>query len=94
MQLAERPFSPMLVRTVKPVEYSSNPDDGHLASIHSLLATRRGSSTENEREERELDICRAALDELRRVAALPYSPCGTLNMMAPAYIWPGSVSRE
>jgi hypothetical protein len=56
IQLAERPFSPMLVRTVKPVEYSSNPDGGHLASFHSLLAARRGSSTENEREGRELEI--------------------------------------
>ncbi|KAF2249380.1 hypothetical protein BU26DRAFT_317700 [Trematosphaeria pertusa] len=90
-EIAKGPFGPTLTRTVAPVDCSRNPEDSHLAEVYPLLQPT-ASSTPTDKEA--LSVCRGAIDELRRVAALPYSPCRTLEARAMAYIWPGSVSHD
>lgn len=90
-ELANGPFSPLLVRTIAPVDCNRNPDDVHLVNIYGLLEQNTRPTSEDVKT---LLLCRAALDELRRVAALPYSPCKTLDTTAVVYIWPGSISEQ
>ncbi|KAF2174918.1 hypothetical protein K469DRAFT_680710 [Zopfia rhizophila CBS 207.26] len=90
-ELAKGPFSPLLVRSVAPVDCNKNPDDAHLVKIYRLL---QRSTLSNPANGKTLAVCRTALDELRRVAALPYSPCKTLEVTAVVYIWPGSISQQ
>jgi hypothetical protein len=87
--LEKGPFSPFLTRTAIPVQLSRNPDDVHFARVHELL-----SSSSIPEDVHDMDVCRAALDDLRRVAALAFSPCKTVDNLGAVYIWPGSVEQE
>lgn len=87
--LTKGPFRPLLIRTATPIDRSRNPDDDHLSAIYPLLQAKVSASSEVKDI---LNTCRVALDELRRVAALPYSPCKTLGHTAVLWIWPGAVS--
>jgi hypothetical protein len=87
--LDKGPFSPFLNRVAVPIEYSRNPDDVHFAKVHQLL-----SSSSTPEDVHDMDVYRAALDELRRVAALAFSPCKTIDNLGAVYIWPGSVDQE
>ena len=88
--LERGPYQPLLLCTTGPTEPSDNPDDVHLAKLEELLVPPNGSQL----VDHDLIVCKMALDELRRVSALPYSPCKTLEMKACIYIWPGTVSQE
>ncbi|KAF2726841.1 hypothetical protein EJ04DRAFT_506624 [Polyplosphaeria fusca] len=91
-ELAKGPFVSLMVRSAAPVDCTRNPHDVHLSKVYSLLEERTGPSSSASSDD--LIVCRKALDELRRVFALPYSPCKTLEMCGAVYIWPGSISQE
>jgi hypothetical protein len=90
-ELSQGPFSPWLQRSDPVYSFDVNPDDIHFAKVKVILRPRTSSSTIDEEE---LESCRQALDELRRTAALPYSPCLTVNRVGATYIWPGSVPES
>jgi hypothetical protein len=68
-----------------------NPDDKHYVRLYAMLEQPSPCSVADAKA---LDVCKVALDELRRVSALPYSPYRTLEATAAVYVWPGSVSAE
>ncbi|KAF2653246.1 hypothetical protein K491DRAFT_521630 [Lophiostoma macrostomum CBS 122681] len=72
-------------------DYSPSPDEAHLRALYPLLGPVLTSTPEDLQN---LTVCRVALDDLRRVSALPYSPCKTLEQTATFYLWPGTVSDE
>ncbi|KAL5313159.1 hypothetical protein ACEPPN_018892 [Leptodophora sp. 'Broadleaf-Isolate-01'] len=90
-ELAKGPFSPLLSQSSGPYTHESNPDDSQLAKVHQLLAPKDQASAE---EERDLAVCRVALDKLRVVSALPYAPCKTLPSISSVYLWTGIVTDE
>lgn len=91
MDLVNGPFSPLLAQTSGEFSKSSNPDDGELAKLHQILAPKDDVFAE---EETELAACRVALEELRRVSALPYAPCNTLPSTSSVFLWTGTVTDE
>jgi hypothetical protein len=72
-------------------DYSPSPDEAHLRALYPLLEPTSSSTPE---EVQNLMICRVALDELRRVSAMPFSPCRTLEDTSTFYFWPGAVSHQ
>ena len=107
-ELARGPFAPLLNRDIGPTYASYNPDDAHLAKLESmfpnhsplnsplLAPSSRFSSSKGfgNEEERRMDVCRQALDELRRVSSLPYSPTKSICVKITVHIWPGSISQD
>jgi hypothetical protein len=85
------PFGSLLHRgptfTLDTVE---NPDDVQLARVHQLLEP---SSHYSEEDLAVLEVCKAALDELRRLFACPHEPMRTRVMIA-IHVWPGTVSQR
>jgi Fungal specific transcription factor domain len=84
------PFSPVMQQTKYSMEYISNPNDVHLAGLLPLFSTVVPVSPN---EKRNLQLCLLALTELRRVSALPYSPCKTVDTRGALYIWPGTIPQ-
>lgn len=68
-----------------------NPDDVYYASLLPYLEPEPNSSLQHTKD---LAVCLEALKELRRCAALPYSPCQMLDVRGAVYIWPGSIEQE
>lgn len=91
LELNKGPLAPLLVRSTSPIDLERNPDDEHLSKIHMLLDQRRASYPDIKDD---IEVCRKALDELRRVAALPWSKFRTLENCGVVYVWPGSISQE
>jgi hypothetical protein len=87
--LLRGPFAPLLERTKSPIEFSNNPDDGQLVMLLPLFLKSDSTSGDDQTP---LNICRGAFDELRRIYALPYSQCRTVDKKAAVTIWPGTVS--
>ena len=87
--LLNGPFAPLLERTKFPIDFANNPDDGYLTALLPVFSPPDPISSDDQTA---LDICRGAFDELRRVYALPYSPCKTVDKKAAATIWPGTIS--
>lgn len=91
MILRTGPFSPLLERgPIFTLDTIEHPDDVHLVKTYQLLAARDGSSDEDVEP---LKVCKAALDELRRLFACPHTPMRTRVMIA-IHVWPGTVSQE
>jgi hypothetical protein len=90
MALKEGPFRPLLSQSKMPIDFGRNPDDVHLAKIHHMLESR-AHSVDDDLET--LQVCEIALDELRRVFALPQSPMRT-QVMIGVHVWPGTVSQQ
>jgi len=84
--LISGPFAPIFRGPKQVVCFSKNPDDDRLTALNALFT----SSVPAEQDI--LDVCRVALDELRRTAALPYSPSLHFDVKAASLIWPGRVS--
>ncbi len=82
------PFRPALTRARFPVDRSLNPDDGPFLKIFDCLQP----SSDGE-DDFEIEVLRDTIEELRRVSALPYSPCHQMGIMEAMYIWPCAVSR-
>ena len=89
--LQNGPFAPMLRSPAFPVDYTLNPDDPILTNLYPLLMPHEAASNE---EKENLRVTRAALDQLRRVSALPYQTVSPTGFKATIYQWPGSVSHE
>jgi hypothetical protein len=85
------PFRPLLTYRTYPVIPEDNPEDIHLAQLYNMLGESVPSSHVDEEA---LATCRVALDELRRVAATPYTARSPLDAMAVVYIWPGTVQED
>ncbi|KAF8860826.1 hypothetical protein BDZ45DRAFT_724324 [Acephala macrosclerotiorum] len=90
-QLMRGPFVLLLERALVTDEYGINPDDVHFVKVYQILQPKPSSSSNDEKA---LAVCRAALDELRRIGALPCLACGTVNKVGATYIWPGTISQE
>jgi len=84
--LTNGPFAPLLLDTKEQVNFSNNPDDDHITALNSLFTSHEPA------EQNILDVCKVALDALRRTAALPY--CVSFNIRAASLVWPGIVSPE
>ncbi|KAK3173182.1 hypothetical protein OEA41_006511 [Lepraria neglecta] len=89
--LRDGPLAVLFERIKYTTDYARNPNDASLAVLLPLLSPSIWLSAE---QEKELDVCRSALDRLRRKSAVHFSPCGTLGVKAAAHIWPGIVSQE
>ena len=89
--LEDGPFSSLFQDRGLPLDCTLNPDDGYFTVILPLLSP---STTVVTKDEEELLICRAALQELRKEAALPYSPYHTLGAKVIPLIWPIAVSEK
>ncbi|KAF2680915.1 hypothetical protein K458DRAFT_434162 [Lentithecium fluviatile CBS 122367] len=90
-ELSQGPLK-SLVRHIDPVDCDRNPEDAHYTKLYRMLEPTL-SSTAGDREA--LSHCRLALDELRKIAAYPFSPRNTLDAMESSYapmVWPGVVS--
>lgn len=85
------PFKPVMGRTPDIIEYAFNPEDAHLASLHGMLTS---SPSASEKDIEDLETCRSALDEWRRVCALPFAPSRTVSLGVSLFVWPGTVSEE
>jgi hypothetical protein len=81
-QLVRNPLAPGTAR--------DHPEDVHLAKIHEILQPRAESSPE---ERGELEVCRAALEELRELWSGPYM-VGKMAIVAIIYLWPSKVSDD
>ncbi|CZR69101.1 uncharacterized protein PAC_19002 [Phialocephala subalpina] len=90
-QLMRGPFVLLMKRSIVTDDYTINPDDVHFVELYQILQPRPSSSSHDVEA---LAACRGALDELRRIAALPCSVCRTVNRVGAVYIWPGTVSQE
>lgn len=90
-QLAQGPLSPWFAPSDPIEDYGINPDDIHFVKAYAILQSTDSPQTPDEKA---LSSCQKALDELRRVAALPYSPCQTVNHVAAALIWPGTITEQ
>jgi hypothetical protein len=108
-ELARGPFAAPLKREMGATFASDNLDDDQLAKLERmfpdssplsspLLAPSSPFSSPPsdcaDDEERKMEICKQALDELRRVSALPYSQTRTLCVKTSVHIWPGSVRQD
>lgn len=89
--LIDGPFGPLLTQTERPFQPERNPDDIHLLELHRMLDQSLEVSPDDEKAIR---VCRDALEELRRVAGVPYSQCKTLGHLTVINIWPGSISSD
>jgi hypothetical protein len=90
LDLKKGPFNSLLKQGDIAVDYGRNPDDVHLEKLHHML--KPGAQSVNEDPDA-LGVCRIALDELRRVFALPQSPARTRVMIA-LHVWPGTVPQR
>ena len=84
------PFGSLLHRQTFRPDTVENPDDVHLARVYQLLEP---SSHYPEEDLAVLEVCKAALDELRRLFACPHEPMRTRVMIA-IHVWPGTVSQR
>ena len=89
--LPSGPFASMLRPTNLPIDSTLNPDDPFLTSLYSLLIPHENASIE---EVEDLRVVRAALDQLRRISAMPHQTCRPTGYKAPVFMWPGGVSQE
>lgn len=89
--LVTGPFAPVMERQKSAIDYANNPNDAHLSSLLPLLSPSASMSAERREI---LATCEEALDQLRRVWALPYSECKTLGHKAAVTIWPGHISPQ
>ena len=91
--LKQGPFSPLLSQErfyTKPCE---NPDDFHLARIYLLLKPDSSSADEEGEGKGEVfETCAEALEEVRRVFALPRAL--KRQAMVSVHVWPGTVSQR
>lgn len=109
LELAKGPLAPLLHGDPGPNYASDNPDDEQLAKLEGMFPPNSplssplmspsshfysSPSSLLSSEDKNLEVCKEALDELRRVTALPYSPTHTLYLKTIVYIWPGSVSQN
>jgi len=83
--LEEGPFSTLLRRSRFQIDCTCNPDDDHLAALLPLYSSSTEASNESETE---MQLCLAALEELRRASCLPHSPCHSLGERSAAFISP------
>ncbi|MCJ1476196.1 hypothetical protein MMC13_004861 [Lambiella insularis] len=74
-----------------PADPTVNPDDLELVALISLFSSSANDSPERERE---LQIYRAALHELRTVYSMPYAPNSTINVTMAAFLWAIRISDE
>lgn len=91
------PDDPQLAKLEKLLKVppsSSDESSLPLASPHPRFTPSPSSSLSSTREEQNLTTCREALEELRRVSALPYSPTRTLCTKTSVHMWPGSVNQD
>ena len=85
------PFRPVMGQTPEKIENAFNPEDAHLARLHEMLIP---TSTATEKDVEDLNVCGAALDEWRRVSALPFASSKTVTLGVSLFVWPGTVSEE
>ena len=89
--LEDGPFSSLFQHRGPPIDCTLNSDDDHFTALLPLFSL---SSSRTAEKEEDLLICRAALQELRREAALPSSPHHTIGTKVAPLIWPIVVSEE
>jgi len=90
-ELSSGPFGPLLTKNQYPVDPKDNPEDIQLLRIKDLLVQDDDTPVIDQYA---LNICSETLEELRRVAAVPYSASRKLGILAIINIWPGTISRE
>jgi hypothetical protein len=89
--LVKGPLGYQLVRSpITPEDKRDHPEDVHLSKIHELLQLNPDSTAQDEWE---LEICRTALEELRKLWSGPYM-LGKIGIVAMIYLWPSKVSKE
>ena len=108
-ELEKGPFTLLLHGDPGPTYASDNPDDEGLEKLEGIFPPSSSLSSPRMRpstafslspssllsqEESFLEICKAALDELRRVSAIPYSSNRTLCIKKSAHMWPGSITQD
>ncbi|KAE9382150.1 hypothetical protein N431DRAFT_393968 [Stipitochalara longipes BDJ] len=91
MALRTGPFGSLLEQgPVFTLDSVDHPDDMHLIKVYQILES---SSSTSETDIDMLEVCKAALDELRRLFACPHEPMRTRVMIA-IHVWPGTVSQR
>lgn len=84
-ELEKGPFASSMASKID-VDHKWNPNDSHFGEVDLILQPTELSSHEDERD---LSICKMAMNALRDYAAVPYCPCGTMNEMTAVFLWPG-----
>ena len=103
--LEKGPFAPLLHGDTGPSCALDNPNDEELAKLegmfppllplkHPYTTSSLSPSSPLSRETSNIEICKVALDKLRRVSAIPYSLNGTLCIKASAHMWPGVINQD
>ena len=89
--LEEGPFSTWFQRSEAPIDCTLNPDDCHLIDLSPRLAISRAAGANPETD---FLTCCNALEELRKVSALPFSPYHEYGDKSIVLIWPLAIPEE
>lgn len=85
------PFQAVMGRTPDKVEYWFNPDDEYIAQLHGMLIPNPSAS---KKDVQDLKVCGVALDEWRRVSAIPYANSRTVTLGVSLFVWPATITNE
>jgi hypothetical protein len=107
MELLKGPFAPLINRNPETTFASDNPVDDVLERLEEMFETSLPPSIPLSSTTRPINsfplsspreksdaVCRKALDELRIISALPYTPHGTLDLKSSAHMWPGTIDQD
>ena len=70
------------------IDLTRNPHDFRFAALIPLSISNHQPSSSQPEVEIELSICRTALDQLRRLASLPFTPDSGASFRAITFVWP------